>query len=233
MPLIPHCCALSEYVLHWCHPPCFDRTWRIAAVLRGVQAAGVALCYGNNNGGACAAGSVHPLAPSMAQSSPWLFSCPARLSNKPPPSPLLLFTPATPVSPLLRLHSLPTFLSFSSSPLSLPLSVPICMPPVFFLLQSLLSISSFLLPHKDIHSPMALRGRRTKHALKMQSLRRNATAVGISALRFAPALLARLTLYFLFTEGSLFSIAPVWERVRWRSGVEGRGAAGPAPGWKE
>lgn len=64
-------------------PPCFCRTWRIAAVLRGVQAAGVALCYGNNNGGACAAGSAHPLAPSVAHSSPWLFSCPARLCNRP------------------------------------------------------------------------------------------------------------------------------------------------------
>lgn len=55
----------------------------------------------------------------------------------------------------------------------------------------------------------------------MQSLHRNATAVCFSALRFAPALLTRVTLCFSFTEGSLFSIAPVWERVRWRErGVE-------------
>lgn len=83
MQFMMHPIVVRKSVLHLCHPPCFCRTWRIAAVLRGAQAAGVALCYGNNNGGACAAGSVHPLAPSVAQSSPWLFSCPARLCNQP------------------------------------------------------------------------------------------------------------------------------------------------------
>lgn len=62
-----------------------------------------------------------------------------------------------------------------------------------FLLQSLLSISSFLLPHKDSHSPMALKGEQ-KSPLKMRSLHRNAIAFGIAALRFAPA---RVTLCFL------------------------------------
>lgn len=79
-------------------------------MLRGVRAAGVALCYGNNNGGDCAAGSAHPLAPNVAQSSPRLFSCPARLSSKPP----LLFTHSPSASPPLKLQFLPTFLSFSS-----------------------------------------------------------------------------------------------------------------------
>ncbi len=54
----------------------------------------------------------------------------------------------------------------------------------------------------------------------MQTLHRNAIAVWISVLRFAPAHLARVTLCFSFAEGSLFSIAPVWKRVRWRSGGE-------------
>lgn len=99
-----------------------------------------------------------------------------------------------------------------------------------YLPQSLFSISSFLLPHKDRHSPVALKGEQ-KRPLKMRSLHRNAMAVGISALRFTPlALLARVTLCFSFTEGSLFSIASVWERVTWRSGG---GTVGLMPSWKE
>lgn len=143
-----------------CHPPCFHQTWRTAAVLRGVEAAGMALCYGKNNGGACAAGSVHPLAPNVVQSSPRPFSYPTRLPIN-PPSPLFLFTPSPSLSPPLKLHFLPTFLSFSSPFPLLSISPTFCAcshASCLFLLQSLLSISSFLLPHKDSHSPMALRG---------------------------------------------------------------------------
>lgn len=92
--------------------------------MRGAQAAGMALCYGNNNGGACVMENVHPLAPNVAQSPPLLFSCPARLPHTPPPVSL---------SPtLLRQER--------------------CLLP-----QSLLSISPFLWPHKDIHSSVALK----------------------------------------------------------------------------
>lgn len=147
--------VLLQNTSHRCHPPCFRRTWRTAAVLRGVQAASVALCYGNNNGGACAAGSVHPLAPNVAQSSPRLFSCPARLSNKPSlPSP--------------SIHSLAFCVSLTWASLSAHISlIFFSVVPTFcaythasclFLLQSLLSISSFLLPHKGRYSPVALRG---------------------------------------------------------------------------
>ena len=118
------------------------------------QAAGVALCYGNNNGGACAAGTVHPLAPNVAQSSPRLFSGPARLSNKKPSPPLSFYS-------LPRLLCLPlsgfTFCLRPSRFLLLSISPTFC-ASCLFLLQPLLSISSFLLPHKDIHSPVALRG---------------------------------------------------------------------------
>lgn len=100
----------------WSHPSCCWRTWSSVAVLRGARAAGVALCYGNNNRGACEAGSVHPLAPNMAPISPWLFSCPAILSNKRLP-PSLCFC-SLPRSLRLPLTNFPT--SFSLTPLSLP-----------------------------------------------------------------------------------------------------------------
>lgn len=126
-------------------------------MLRRVEAAGVALCYGKNNGGACAAGSVHPLAPNVVQSSPRPFSCPARLPIN-PPSPPLLFTPSPSLPPP---HSSFTFsLHFSRFPL-LYISPTFCACThayCLLLLQSLLSISSFLLPHKDSHSPLALGG---------------------------------------------------------------------------
>lgn len=82
--------------------------------LRGAQAAGVALCYGNNNGGACVAGSVHPLAPNVAQRAHPGFSA-AR-----PGSPINPPFCSLPRPPSLQLHfyfplvfdfspSLPTF----------------------------------------------------------------------------------------------------------------------------
>ncbi len=143
------------HFLHWCHPPCFRRTWRTAAVLRSPQAAGVALCYGNNNGGACAAGSVHPLAPNVAQSSPRVFSCSAGLSNKPSLPSRSIHSLAVRVSPSqawVSPHN--SLIFFSVSPTFCAYTHASCL----FLLQSLLSISSFLLPHKDSHSPTALRG---------------------------------------------------------------------------
>lgn len=96
-------------------------------MLRGVQAAGVALCYGNNNGGACVAGSIHPLAPNVAQRAhPGLFSCPARLSNKPS----LLFTPSHAESQASVSSCI--FLSFSTSLHLFPLSVSAAVPPAYF-----------------------------------------------------------------------------------------------------
>lgn len=132
----PLCCAFSGYILPWRQPPCFRQQWRTAAALHGVQAAGVALCYGNNNGRACKAGSIHPMAPNVAQSSPRLFSCPARLSNEPSlPSPpsihFLAFcishTPVS-VSSYVSLVLLFTCLLFFTPPVS-PLNFVLSFAP--------------------------------------------------------------------------------------------------------
>lgn len=131
------------------HPPCFHQTWRTAAVLRGVEAAGVALCYGKNNGGACAAGSVHPLAPNVVQSSPRPFSYPTRLPIN-PPSPLLLFTPSPSLSPPLKLHFLPTFLSFSSP---IHLSHFLCLYPCLLFISPPVSPLNFSLSFAQQRQP--------------------------------------------------------------------------------
>lgn len=120
-------------------------------MLRGVQAAGVALCYGNNNGGACAARSAHPLAPSVAQSSPWLFSCPARLCNRPSlPSPFIypLLSCDYPNQASLSVHVSLIFLSSILPTLSL-------YPCLLFFFSSTLSsqFHPFFCPTKtSIHS---------------------------------------------------------------------------------
>lgn len=150
------CCALPEYISYQRHPLCFRRTRRTAAaVLRGVQAAGVALCYGNNNGGVCAAGSVHPLAPNVARSSPRLFSCPARLSNTP--------------SPPLSFYSLPRLLCPPHSSFSLHFSRFLLLsisshctraPPVYFSSQF---HPFFFAPQRRPFNPEALRGEQNVH----------------------------------------------------------------------
>lgn len=200
----PLCCAFSGQILPWRQPSCFRQQRRTAAALHGVQAAGVALCYGNNNGRACKAGSIHPMAPNVAQSSPRLFSCPARLSNEPslpPPTTTLplLSTSLPSASPTLQFQFLPTFLLFFYLHAS-----------HLLLLQPLLSISSFLLPHKESHSPIALRGEQNV-LWKCKPLHRNAITVGICALRFFPALLLELLCVPGSLRGSLFSIALVGE----------------------
>lgn len=172
------CCALTEYILHWRRPPCFRRAWRIAAVLRGVQAAGVALCCGNNNGGACATGSFHPLAPNVAPSSPRLLSCPAKLSKKKKTSLVSPFIHSVPsVSPIFQLQ---LFIIFFFSPSAL-------LSSVYFSSSISSQFHPFFCPHKDSHSPGALRGE------QKPPLHRNATAVGIAALRFS------LASYFVFS----------------------------------
>lgn len=135
--------------------------------LRGAEPAGVALCYGNNNGGACAAGSARPLAPDVAPSSPRLFSRPARLSNKPSRPPLLLL-----IHSLAPASVSPTT-SFSSSP-SLPL------PSYSCLLQPLLSVSG-------LSFCATMRAIQPKSPPNMPILPRNAIAGWTSPLRFAPA----------------------------------------------
>lgn len=129
-------------------------------MLRGVQAASVALCYGNNNGGACAAGSVHPVAPNVAQSSPRLFSCPARLSNKPSlPSPSI-HSLAFCVS--LTRASLSACVSLIFFPLHLlPLSVPIPMPPVYFSSSLSSQFHPFFCPTKAAIHPWHLGANKT------------------------------------------------------------------------
>lgn len=138
-------------------------------MLRGVWAAGLVLCYGNNNGGACAEGSVHPLAPNLAQSSPRLSSY--LLTHH--IHSLAFCLPPLQLFPL-RVFRFPLL---SVSPAFLAHTHASCL----FLHQSLLSISPFLLPHKGSHSPVALKQKRTKRPLKMQSLQRNASAVRVSA----------------------------------------------------
>lgn len=80
----------------------------------------------------CAAGSVHPLAPDVAPSSPRLFSCPSSaFPITPPPAPLLLIRS----------------LIFTASPASTPPSLP-----------PLLSVSAFLLRHNAGHSAQKCHG---------------------------------------------------------------------------
>lgn len=103
-----------------------------AAVLRGVQAPGMALCCGNNNGGACVAGSAHPLAPNMAERAHPGFSA-GQLSF--PITPPFLFTPSMAMSPALVSHfPTPPHLSHCSHYfcLFLPLVSPLSFIPSFF-----------------------------------------------------------------------------------------------------
>lgn len=72
---------------------------------------GVQCASGDNNGGACVAGSVPPLAPNTAESSPRLFS---------PPPPPLITSPS--VSPCLQFRHVPVFLLSC-------LSVSFCLQP--------------------------------------------------------------------------------------------------------
>lgn len=76
---------------------CFNWLWRSTA--------------GENNGGACVAGSVHPLAPNTAESSP-------RQAIQPPPP--LITSPS--VSPCLQFRHVPVFLLSC-------LSVSFCLQP--------------------------------------------------------------------------------------------------------
>lgn len=161
----------------------------------------MALCYGKNNGGACAAGSVHPLAPNVVQSSPRPFSYPTRLPIN-PPSPLFLFTPSPSLSPPLKLHFLPTFLSFSSP---FHLSHFLCLYPCLLFISPPVSPLNFILSFAPQRQPFTHgTQRRTKHPPKMQILHRNAIAVEISALKFSPALLARVTLCSRSLKGHCF-----------------------------
>lgn len=143
--------------------------------MRGAEAAGVALCYGNNNGGACAAGSVHPLAPDVAPSSPRLFSCPARLSNKPSRS--------TPSYSLRHLHRLFPHSSFSFSH---RVFQPLSSSPSLRLSRA--RFSSSLSSQFQPFFCATMRAIQPKSPLNMQILPRNAIAVWISPLRFTPAL---------------------------------------------
>ena len=149
----------------------------------------------------------------------WLFSCPATLSAQTRPCPLPLFTPSPSVSPPRKLQFL---LSSPSLSLFLRLQCSV-LPP-----QSLLSISSFLLPHKDIHSPVALKGE-TKCPLKMQSPAQKCHSsqdFGLEIRSHSPR--PELLCVSCSLRGSLFSIATVWVRME-----ERRGAAGLVPSWKE
>lgn len=134
-----------------------------------------------------------------------------------PPAPLLLIPSLTfTASPPLQLQFLPPCLA---APLLLSIS------PAFscsFLLQSLLSVSAFLLRHNAGHSAK----KPSEHADSAQKCHRSLDF----SLKIHSRSLGRVTLHFSFTEGSLFSIAPVWERVRCRSGRE---AAGLVPSWRE
>lgn len=126
-----------------------------------------------------------------------------------PSPPSVLFTPSLPASRSLRLHISLVFrcLLFTS------------LPP-----WSLLSISSFLWPHKDAHSPGALRGEQNL-LWKCKACTENATAVGISALMFTPR---RSYFVILALWGvSVFQQLCVGEAEAWR------GAAGLLPSWKE
>lgn len=74
---------------------------------------GVQCASGENNGGACVAGSAHPLAPNTAESSP-------RQAIQPPPPPPLITSPS--VSPCLQFRHVSVFLLSC-------LSVSFCLQP--------------------------------------------------------------------------------------------------------
>lgn len=199
---------------------CFLSMWRSVTVLHGVPCGGVVHCYGNNNGGACVARSIHPLAPSMAQSSCRLFSCLASLSNKllsfslPPPLSIIYLGFSASLS--LRLYFLK--LSFSLLFFSRSLILCVCLSLHAHCLFHLLSsqFHPFFHPIKTaIHTDTESQ---TKSPHKMQSMLRNAIAFAISALKFAPFLLATVTLCPWSSEGLLFFISPVWNRVTGMAG---------------
>lgn len=129
-------------------------------MLRRVEAAGVALCYGKNNGGACAAGSVHPLAPNVVQSSPRPFSCPARLPIN-PPSPPLLFTPSPSLPPPTQASLSPYISLVFLSSTSHLLSVPVPMPPVYFSSSLSSQFHPFFCPTKIAIHPWHLEANKT------------------------------------------------------------------------
>lgn len=217
--------ALS-YTLRRCRPACFRRTpedcCRVAwcsCCWRGT------LLWKQQWWSLCGGERSPPGTKRGTESSPRPFSCPARLSNKPS----LLFTPSPAASPAsvsprefsrsLLLCVSPTLSVYSSC--LFPLSLP----------RSLLSVSFFLLPHKDGHSPVALKGEQNvlwKCKKPAQKCHRSRDFC-LKSRSLSPSL-RWVTLCLSFTEGSLFSIGPVWERVRRR---RWRGAAGPVPSCRE
>lgn len=144
----------------WSHPRCCWCTWSSVAVLRGARAAGVALCYGNNNRGACVAGSVHPLAPNTAPISPWLFSCPSMLSNKSLPPSLCSHSVHSLAPCISPSQTFPTSFSFALLFLCLFTSPPVS--PLNFILS--------FAPQRRSFTPASWR--RTKRSLEMQSAHR-------------------------------------------------------------
>lgn len=154
-------------------------------MLRGVHAAGVALCYGNNNGGACAAGSVRPLAPNVAQRAHQGLSAAQRGFPINPPSyslPRLLRLQ-------LQFHPASSLVFYSSPSLPLSLSIaPVYSPSPSLSLSS--QFHSFFCPTKTAIHQWHLKANKTSSE-NAKSLHRNAIAVGISALRVAHSLSLR------------------------------------------
>lgn len=149
------------------------------------------------------AGSVRPLAPNVAQSSPGLSAARRGFPTYPPSRSYSLLR-------LLRLPtqaSLSPYFSFVFSSPSLPLSCLFRSP-----LNFILSFS----PTKNAIQPWHLKANKTASENVKPAQKCHRSRDFCLKIRS----LARVALCLLFTEGSMFSIGPVWERVRWRSGGE-------------
>lgn len=131
------------------------------------------------------------------------------ISHKPSLYPLLLFTPSP--SAFSPPHSSFTFSLHFSRLLLLSVS-----PTLYVYFSPSLSPLSFIpsfSPTKTAIHTWHLTADKT-YSENAKPAQTNAIAVGTSALRFSPALLDQSC-----TEGSVFSIIPVWERVRRRRGA--------------
>lgn len=132
------------------------------------------------------------------------FSCPARLSNLPSLQ-ILLFTPPPSQTP----HSSFTFsLLFFRFLLSISPTLCLFRSPLNFILS--------FPPTKNAIQPWHLKANKTASENVKPAQKCHRSRDFCLKIRS----LARVALCLLFTEGSVFSIGPVWERVRWRSGGE-------------